>query len=114
MSTVTPDDNERSKGGHEGRVAELRQQLKEAKVEATLQKQTATMHRVTHDQVEAGVVKLGPAAYAKVEFEGCRVKALIDTGSPATIVALDCLLDALVKGCTKDQTPAEWEVAVKR
>ena len=68
---------------------------------------------MTHDQVEAGAVKLGPAAYAKVEFEGCRVKALIDTGSPAIIVALDCLLDVLAKGRTKDQTTAEWEIAVK-
>ena len=87
VSAVTPDDNDKSKSGHEGRVAELRQQLREAEVEAALQKQTATMHGVTHDQVEAGGTKLGPAAYAKVELEGCHVKALVDTGSPATIVA---------------------------
>ena len=62
VSAVTPDDNEKSKSGHEGCVTELRQQLRKAEVEAALQKQTATMHGVTHDQVEAGVVKLGPVS----------------------------------------------------
>ena len=69
MSAVTPDDNEKSKSGYEGRVAELRQQLREAEVEVALQKQTATMHGVTHDQVEASATKLGPAAYVTVYAE---------------------------------------------
>ena len=72
------------------------------------------VHGVTHDQSGSESVQLGPAVYSELEFEGCRVKALIDTGSPATIVSLNCLLDSLAKGRMRDQTPAEWEAAVKR
>ena len=79
-----------------------------------LQKKSATMHGVTRDQSGSETVQLGPAVYSELEFEGCRVKALIDTGSLATIVSLNCLLDSLAKGSMRDQTPAEWEAAVKR
>ena len=59
-------------------------------------------------------VKLGPAVYAEIEFEGYPVRALVDTGSPATIMSLDCMLSALAEGRPRDQTPLEWESAVKQ
>ena len=39
--------------------------------------------------------------------------ALVDTGSPITIVSLDCLLDVLVKLRTPNQTLEEWKQGVK-
>jgi len=41
------------------------------------------------------------------------MKALVDTGSPATILSLDCVLNVLTENRPKEQTPAEWELAVK-
>ena len=46
------------------------------------------MHGVTSDSGNHNSVDLGPVVYAEVKFEGHPVQALIDTGSPATIVSL--------------------------
>ena len=114
MSAIAPDDCQGPGDQGERRLEELREELREAEVKMALQKKSATMHGVTHDQSGSETVQLGPAVYSELEFEGCRVKALIDTGSLATIVSLNCLLDSLAKGSMRDQTPAEWEAAVKR
>ena len=41
------------------------------------------------------------------------MKALVDTRPPATIVSLDCMLNVLAENRPKEQTLAEWELAVK-
>lgn len=51
--------------------------------------------------------------YAEVEFEECPAQALVDTGSPATIVSL-VALSALAKKHPKTQSPSKWEMVVKR
>ena len=43
---------------------------------------------------------LGPTVLANVLLEGHPVKALVVTGSPITIVSIDCLLDILAKNRT--------------
>ena len=40
---------------------------------------------------------LGPTVLVNVLLEGHPVKALVDTGSPITIVSIECLLDVLAK-----------------
>ena len=72
------------------------------------------MRGVNCDESDSKTVQLGPTVYADLEFEGCRVNALVDTGSPATIVSLDFLLDSLTKGRAKEQTPTEWKSEVRR
>ena len=62
------------------------QQLHEAKIDVALIEATVTMHNV-QPQVSTDV-RLGPAATVDVLFEGTSTKALIDTGSPVTIVSL--------------------------
>ena len=98
----------------EHRIKELRRQLQEAELDMALRKQSATMHGVTPDDAKATSVSLGPTVYADAEIEGFHVRALVDTGFPATIVSLNCLLSALAKGRPKNQTPHEWELAVKQ
>ena len=98
----------------EHRIKELRRQLQEAELDMALRKQSATMHGVTPDDAKATPVSLGPTVYADAEIEGFHIRALVDTGSPATIVSLNCLLSALAKGRPKNQTPHEWELAVKQ
>ena len=48
-----------------------------------------------------------------MNFEGAPVDALVDTGSPVTIVSLNFLLRTLAGKRPKGQTPAEWEKEVK-
>ena len=50
---------------------------------------------------------------AEVELEGVPVEAMLDTGSPVTIVSLNCLLVALAKSQPPGQTPEEWKAKVK-
>jgi hypothetical protein len=109
------DDNQHTQDQEHCRIEELRQQLQIAEMEMALRKKSATMHGIAAPgEVNPTTVQLGPAVYSEVEFEGCHVKALVDTGSPATIVSLDCVLSALAKGRPKSQTPSEWERVVKQ
>ena len=55
---------------------------------------------------------LGPVLTTDVELEGSCVKALIDTGSPVTIVSLKFLLEALKKQRPPQQPLSEWKASV--
>ena len=56
----------------------------------------ATMHGITPDNV-TGRVQLGPTLTAMIEVEGEVIEALLDTGSPVTIIRLETLLQILAK-----------------
>ena len=57
---------------------------------------------------------LGPMPTVEVLFEGVPTRALLDTGSPVTIVLLNFVLQALAKQRElESQTPTEWEQVVK-
>ena len=94
------------------RVAELRRALQEAEVDEYLSEVVATM-RVLKTGEREDESTLGPTLAKEVLFEGVPVRALLDTGSPVTIMSLSFLLKALTQQRTKEQTPAEWEEAVK-
>ena len=55
-----------------------------------------TMHTITSQQEDCSA-QLGPTLTAEIQIEGCPVTALLDTGSPVTIVLLDFLLQTLAK-----------------
>ena len=93
------------------RVAKLRRQLQEAEVEESMTEVVATMH-VLHTGEENRTF-LGPTLTTEVEFEGSPVRALLDTGSPVTIVSMEFLLRTLAKRRHVGQTTEEWEAAVK-
>lgn len=75
----------------QGQVTNRKQQLIDAEVDAALGEATVTMHTVT--PVTKSDAPLGPVLTAEVELEGTCVRALVDTGSPVTIVSLKCLVD---------------------
>ena len=77
-------------------VEELRRALQEAKVEESLTYVVATM-RALKSRTEENDSHLGPTLNVEVNFEGTPVQALLDTGSPVTIVSLSSLLCALVR-----------------
>ena len=72
-----------------GRVAELHKELQAAEINEAMKEKTATMHmfkpHVTIDGTTDGLA-LGPT----VLLEGQPVKAVVDTGSPVTIVSVKC------------------------
>ena len=72
----------------------------------------ATMHGITPDNV-TGRVQLGPTLTAMIEVEGEVIEALLDTGSPVTIIRLETLLQILAKKRCSSETPAEWRATVE-
>ena len=67
------------------RVVDLRRALQEAEVDESLSEVVATMRVLKSANGDEGN-RLGPTLSAWVEFEGIPVEALLDTGSPVTIV----------------------------
>lgn len=87
-------------------MAELRRTLQEAEVEESLSEAMATMRVLKPARKEMGS-DLGPTLSVKVEFEGSPVNALLDIGSPVSIVSLQFLLQALARQKPKAQDPTE-------
>ena len=85
---------------------ELRHALQEAEVDESLSDVVATMRVLKSVNGEEGN-SLGPTLSAHVEFEESPVKALLDTGSPVTIVSMRFLLQAPVKQKPREQDPTE-------
>ena len=94
------------------RVEELRRQLKEAEVEEALNMITATMKGITLPGDQENPL-LGPTVTTEVIFEGMPAEALLDTGSPVTIVSLEFALRALAARRPEGQHPEEWKQGVK-
>ena len=94
------------------RVEELRRQLKEAEVEEALNMITATTKGITLPGDQENPL-LGPTVTTEVIFEGMPVVALLDTGSPVTIVSLEFALRALAARRPEGQQPEEWKQGVK-
>ena len=93
------------------KVAELRRQLQEAERSLTISEVATRLHGI---EVEPREAQLGPVLTVEVQMEGVPVRALIDTGSPATIVDLEFLVNALAKKRESDQSPPEWMAAVEK
>ena len=74
---------------------------------------TATMYSIS-SKVDVGGVELGPVPMAEVVLEGEPVKALLDTGSPVTIVSLEYLLEVLAQKRPEGQSPEEWRSEVEK
>ena len=67
------------------------------------------MHRISSEGTGS---TLGPTPTTEVKLDGVPVKALLDTGSPISIVSLDVFLNAAKENRATGQSPAEWEEAV--
>ena len=70
---------------------------------------TKSMNSVTTDG--GGEHTLGPVPTYKVLVNGVPLKALIDTGSPATVISLDCLVDVLAQ---EYETAEQWRLAMQK
>ncbi len=62
--------------------------------------------------IEAGFTdqaSMGPVLKSEVTVDGLPTRALLDTGSPVSIISLDFFLQAAAAKRTDKQPPAEWE-----
>ena len=82
-------------------------------VEAVLTQVSATMHALVSQTEGSDQPILGPTITAEVVVEGVSVNALLDTGSPVSIVSLEFIVNALAKQRTQNHTPPVWRVSVK-
>ena len=91
------------------KVEQLSKRLQGLEEKLVQKGQTQVLNSVAADQ-EPGMEDhlLGPSVTAKVLVNGVATEALIDTGSPATVVSLDFVLDVFVKEKAEHQTPAQW------
>ena len=121
LSTITAEPHDptggeeeiREQGSMTGRVAELRRQLQEAEVEEALEKAKGTMHGISSPDAKNSP-HLGPIIYSEVQLKGVPVRALLDTGSPATIVSLEFLIEARWKTKPPLLTREQWEHDFKK
>ena len=88
VSNVTTEETHRLMGkeARDAKIEQLRQELHAAKLEAGLEDNGGRMSLL---QLGDSVSELGPTIYADVAVNGVTTKALIDTGSPATIISFD-------------------------
>ena len=85
-------------------VTLLRERLKQAEVQDAMDKACATLHHLEAGQIVSGV-RLGPTLKTQVLLEGEETKALLDTGSPVTIVSLEHLLQVFAWNREPGTTP---------
>lgn len=57
--------------------------------------------------------KLGPVVATQVELEGIEANALLDTGSPASMISLEFLTEAKLSQKPEDQSHEEWKKSFK-
>lgn len=53
--------------------------------------------------------RLAPTVFVDVSVNDVRTPALVDTGSPATIISLDFVLKILADQRNRSLTPAQWK-----
>ena len=95
------------------RIATLRNKLEQEELKASLENEKATMQVVLAQGKQPKIV-LGPTLTTTVCVEGQSVTALLDTGSPVSIVSLEVFLQVLKKQRPTGQTADQWAEAVKQ
>ena len=100
------------------KVDRLRQELKAAELKESLPKASVTTHGITQETPPNGcddtTVQLGPKLTTEILLEGHPVQALLDTGSPVSIVSIDFLLKVLLTAASSDQTKEDLKDAARK
>ena len=98
------------------RIEDLRKELHALEVAGAVEQTSGTMSTVEAEgECEVSGARLGPAVFAAVGVNGVETKALVDTGSPATIVSLDFVMTVFARQRKREVTPAQWrEETIKK
>ena len=86
------------------RLEATRKQLRELEAEAAAKRPAATLHGLTTLKGE-----LGPTVTATVHIDGVPTEALIDTGSPSTIVSLEYAMCVLRNKLPQFTNEEQWQ-----
>ena len=94
-------------GSTKDQVDQLSKLLQQLEEKLAQESRTRVLNSVAAESgAEDG--QLGPSVTAKVLVNGIPTQALIDTGSPATVVSLEFVLNVFVKEKEEHKTPARW------
>ena len=91
------------------RIATLKEQLHETVMKMAVEDTLKVMHTMSSD-CPSKDGRLGPSVFVEVQVNGVPTKTLIDTGLPATIVSLDCILKIMASQRKSQQSPEQWKV----
>ena len=94
------------------RIQRLRRELHKAEVAAAVGMTAGVMHTVAAAGKEP-ICQLVTVIFATIEVNGVPARALVDTGSLATIISLEFLLDVFAKNRSPQQTAAQWQVETR-
>lgn len=112
MGQVRP--SEQKMGEAEHRIQELRQMLREAEVSAGLEEATGSVNVVMFSDT-ATPTQMGPTITTMICVNGVKTAALVDTGSPVSIMSLKFATEVLSRERGNFLTSQEWkEVMLKR
>ena len=106
VASVATEDSRQSK------IATLRKQLQEEEIAAATEKASTTVHGVMSSSEDGQQVAVGPTITTKVAVNGLATDALVDTGSPVTIVSLEFMTQALLQEHKNYETGQEWSKAM--
>ena len=95
-------------------VAELQRALREAELEEATSCIDATICGVELGGEQREAVSLGPTFTTSLTIEGTPVEAMIDTGSPVTVISLEFLLKTLANRRPIKQSIEDWRVEVRK
>ena len=88
-------------------IEELRRELREAELADAVDRATPATHHVSPTPGSSEST-LGPSVFVNLGVNGVSTDALVDTGSPATIVSLKFILKVLADCKDSQQTAEEW------
>ena len=112
MAAVVSSAEEAEADQKKRRMAELRHELQQIEVDVALEEAVATIHGVTMGGAD-NQSELGPTHWAEVAVEGVTTRALLDTGSPATIASLKWILEVLAKERPRFPSGDHWRAAME-
>ena len=92
------------------KVEDLRRKLYEAELAAAVHSTSSIIKNVTLSS-NPSKTNLGPVITSKVEVNGITTEALVDTGSPVTIISLDFAMIVMARERNKYKKVEEWQEA---
>ena len=92
------------------KVEDLRRKLHEAELAAAVDSTAHVIRSVTQSS-DSPVPNIGPMITSRVDVNGISTEALVDTGSPVTIISLDFAMIVMAKERNKFKSVEEWQDA---